>query len=112
MKPASTVINYEAIYADLVRMPETVVGEIINGELHAHPRPSLRHAQVSIAVSANLYRRHKSGSDGSDGWRFLVEPELKLVENVLVPDVAGWRYDTLPQLPETNQTTVRPDWVC
>lgn len=112
MKPASKAADYDAIYADLARLPENFVGEIIDGELHAHPRPSPRHAQVSIAVSANLYQRHQSGSGGSDGWRILVEPELKIVEQILVPDVAGWRTSTLPQLPDSNQITIRPDWVC
>lgn len=56
MKPVSTVIDLDVIYADFLRIPESVVGEIIAGELHAHPRPSPRHAQVSIAVSTNLYR--------------------------------------------------------
>ena len=36
-----------------------------------------------------MYLCHKSGSDGSEGRRFLVESELKFVENVLLPDVEG-----------------------
>ena len=103
MKPACAVVDYDAIYADIVCLPQTVVGEMVRGELHACPRPS-RHTQVLIAVSGKLCRRHKSDSDGSNGRRFL--------ENVLVTGVAPWRHNTLPQPPETNQSAVRPDWVC
>ncbi len=110
MKP-STRPDYNAIYADLERLPETVVGEIIDGELHAHPRPSPRHALAASAIGGLIGHRYHWGSD-SGGWWILDEPELRFEENVVVPDVAGWRRETMPQLPETNQFTITPDWVC
>ena len=30
----------------------------------------------------------------------------------MVPDVAGWRVERLPALPETAYFTLAPDWVC
>ncbi len=110
MKPA-TKPDYEAIYADLERLPENVVGEIIDGELHAHPRPSPRHALAASAIGGLIGNRYHWGRD-SGGWWILDEPELRFGENVVVPDIAGWRRETLPQLPESNQFTIRPDWVC
>ena len=32
--------------------------------------------------------------------------------DVLVPDLAGWRVERLPELPETAFISVTPDWVC
>lgn len=41
------------------------------------------------------------------------EPEVKLGENILVPDPAGWKKEGLPDLPEQeNRISVSPDWVC
>jgi len=31
---------------------------------------------------------------------------------IVVPDLAGWRRETLPRLPEDAFLTVAPDWVC
>lgn len=44
---------------------------------------------------------------------FLEEPELHLFgkEEPLVPDVAGWRRERMPEIPETAAIAVAPDWV-
>ncbi len=42
----------------------------------------------------------------------LVEPELHLGEDVLVPDWAGWRRERMPVFPDTPAFTQVPDWVC
>jgi Uma2 family endonuclease len=103
--------DYNAIYNDLERLPENVVGEIIDGELHAHPRPSPRHALAASAIGGMIGNRYHWGS-ASGGWWILDEPELRFGDNVVVPDIAGWRRQTMPELPESNQFKIRPDWVC
>lgn len=30
----------------------------------------------------------------------------------MAPDLAGWRRERLPELPETAAFTLAPDWVC
>jgi Uma2 family endonuclease len=44
----------------------------------------------------------------------LDEPELHLgaEPDILVPDLAGWRREHLPELPDTPFLTVAPDWAC
>jgi len=42
----------------------------------------------------------------------LDEPELHLGPHVAVPDLAAWRRERLPALPETAWIGVAPDWVC
>jgi Uma2 family endonuclease len=50
--------------------------------------------------------------EGVGGWIILDEPELHLRDDILVPDLAGWRRETMPELPDEPFTTLRPDWLC
>jgi Uma2 family endonuclease len=50
--------------------------------------------------------------NGPDGWVFLDEPELHFGNDVLVPDLAGWRRERLPAVPAAAYMTLAPDWVC
>ncbi|MCV0396845.1 MAG: Uma2 family endonuclease [Rhizobiaceae bacterium] len=101
-----------ATYADIEAAPEHLVAEIIDGELLTHPRPSPRHSGTANAVSAKLTDPFQWGGSGPGGWVFFVEPELKIGQNIVVPDVAGWRRERLAGYPETNFFDVVPDWVC
>ncbi len=40
------------------------------------------------------------------------EPELHLGEDIVVPDLAGWRHETMPEYPDAAYCTIAPDWVC
>lgn len=101
-----------ATYADIVALPEHVVGEILDGELVASPRPSPSHAVVATGVAVALAPPYQYGDGGPGGWWILVEPELNLGADVIVPDVAGWRRERLPALPTTAHIEVVPDWIC
>jgi Uma2 family endonuclease len=103
-----------ATYDDLLKLPENVVGEIIDGELHVSPRPATPHARSSSVVGVDLggpFDR-PPGGDGPGGWWILDEPELHLGADVLVPDLAGWRRERMPKLPNTAAIELPPDWVC
>jgi Uma2 family endonuclease len=53
------------------------------------------------------------GRGGPGGWWILFEPELQLVpKEPVVPDLAGWRVERMPQLPDTACFTLVPDWAC
>jgi Uma2 family endonuclease len=101
-----------AVYEDLFDLPPHMVGEIIHGMLHAQPRPAPRHARSSSILGGRLATRFDDGHDGPGGWCILFEPELHLDANVLVPDLAGWRRERMPVLPETAWFDLAPDWVC
>ncbi len=101
-----------ATYEDLERLPEHLIGEIIDGELVATPRPGSSHSRVAIVVSGELYGSFDRFSRGPGGWWLLYEPELHLHGDVLVPDVAGWRSDRVPKLPDAPAIEIAPDWVC
>jgi len=52
------------------------------------------------------------GRGGPGGWRILDEPELHLASDVVVPDLAGWRRERLPRLPDEAYFSLAPDWIC
>lgn len=101
-----------ATYEDLLKVPDNLVAELIDGELFTTPRPAPRHANVTSSLNADLNYAFHRGINGPGGWWILVEPELKLGEQSLVPDICGWRCERLPMLPDTATISVVPDWVC
>ena len=100
-----------ATYADLEALPANMVGEILYGALHAHPRPNPRHALAANAVGSEVTGPFQFGRGGPGGWIFMVEPELHLGPHIVVPDLAGWRRERLPHLPDTAWIETPPDWV-
>lgn len=106
MKP----LKKGATYEDLWSVPEHFVAEIFDGELYASPRPALPHAHAASVLGARLVQTfHRSGSGG---WIILDEPELHFGNDVLVPDLVGWRRERLPVVPPAAYLTLAPDWVC
>ena len=101
-----------ATYQDVLDAPEHVVAEIIGGTLYTHPRPAPRHATASSVLGGKLGAAFHWGEGGPGGWRILDEPELHLGEEILVPDLAGWRRERMPELPDTAYFTLAPDWAC
>jgi Uma2 family endonuclease len=101
-----------ATYADVEAAPENLVAEIINGELMTHPRPTFRHGAAATALQVSLGSPFQYGRGGPGGWIFAVETEFKLGDDLLVPDVAGWRVEHFPGEPERNYFTDAPDWLC
>jgi Uma2 family endonuclease len=71
------------------------------------------HERWPTADAARQLRRSAGkGRGGPGGWWILDEPELHLGDDVLVPDLAGWRRSRLPAVPETAYFTLAPDWIC
>jgi Uma2 family endonuclease len=101
-----------ATYADLLSLPNHVVGEIVDGELYATPRPGIPHVRAASRLGAILGPPFDEGLGGPGGWVVLDEPELHFAEDVIVPDLAGWRRERLPVVPEAPFLTLPPDWVC
>jgi Uma2 family endonuclease len=101
-----------ATYADLEEVPPHRVGEIIEGELYVSPRPASPHAHAAGWLYGELHGPYNRGQGGPGGWILLPEPELHLGEDVLVPDLAGWCRERMPQMPHVPAFTLAPDWVC
>lgn len=101
-----------ATYEDLLAVPGHLVAEILDGELYTSPRPAPRHAAASSGLGGALHGPFDRGRGGPGGWWILDEPELHLAHDVVVPDLAGWRRDRMPRLPEEAYFSMAPDWVC
>jgi Uma2 family endonuclease len=101
-----------ATYADLERLPPNEIGELVRGVLYASPRPASPHAAAASALGEELGPPFKRGRGGPGGWVILDEPELHLHEDVLVPDLAGWRRERMPEMPHSAAFELAPDWVC
>jgi Uma2 family endonuclease len=103
----------KATYDDVLAAPAHVVAQIVHGALHLQPRPRLRHARSASALGDALGPPFNWGDDGGPGgWLILDEPELHLGEHILVPDLAGFRRERMPELPDEPYLTLAPDWAC
>jgi Uma2 family endonuclease len=103
-----------ATYDDLLKVPDILVAEILDGELFTSPRPASPHAQASSVLRGALdpFARRIGGPGGPGGWWILFEPELHFGADVLVPDLAGWRRERMPVLHNVAYFELAPDWVC
>ena len=104
-----------ATYEDLCKVPDHLVAEIIDGELFTSPRPALPHTLASSMIGFALigtFGGLPEGSTAPGGWWILDEPELHFGEDVLVPDLAGWRRERLPAIPDAAALALPPDWAC
>jgi Uma2 family endonuclease len=103
------------LYEQLEALPEGLTGEILNGQLHTQPRPTLEHGYTETSLAGELVNPFQRGRGGPGGWLIVMEPELHFIRDteVDVPDLAGWRRERLPTLPKAqHRALVVPDWVC
>ncbi len=101
-----------ATYQDVLDAPPHKVAEVIEGVLHTMPRPAVRHARAGSGLGVHIGGPFDYDRNGPGGWWILCEPELHLGEDIVVPDLAGWRRSRLPKLPDSAYFEMVPDWVC
>ncbi|MBN2193107.1 MAG: Uma2 family endonuclease [Polyangiaceae bacterium] len=102
-----------ADYADVLAAPPHLVAEVIDGELRLHPRPAKPHSMAATALGEELGPPFKRGRGGPGGWILVDEPELHLGEDIVVPDLAGWRRERMPVVvADEPYFELTPDWIC
>lgn len=102
-----------ATYDDLLQVPDHLVAEIVDGELHTAPRPSGSHERSGGGIYMHLRYSFDDGGAGARAWWIAFEAELHLSGEILVPDVSGWRRDLHPRHPvRRTVANVAPDFVC
>ena len=113
LEPVTTA-RRRATYQDLIEVPAHLVAEIIDGELVTSPRPASPHALAAMRIGVDLGGPFDRPAGGGvpGGWCLLFEPELHLGEDVIVPDLAAWRRERMPAIPNVAAFTQPPDWVC
>jgi len=102
----------KATYEDLCDLPENLVGEILDGELIATPRPSREHGHAASILGVEIIPPYHMGKGGPGGWIFIGEPEIALGADIVVPDLVGWRKERFPEKEDHNWISVVPDWIC
>jgi Uma2 family endonuclease len=101
-----------ATYDDVLNAPPHVVAEIVDGELRLSPRPAAPHSMAATALVSELGPPFSRGRGGPGGWLLLIEPEVHLGPDILVPDYGGWRRERMPFVTDVPYFTLPPDWVC
>src|SRR3954464_12961281 len=107
-------ITHRATYADLEKVPENMIAELIDGDLYTSPRPAGPHARFASALAMDIGPPHDRGRSGPGGWWIVFEPEVHFIlnEQVLVPDLGGGGREPMPPIPKDQRFIVTPDWVC
>ena len=105
-------IRRRASYDDVLAAPPHMVAEVVDGSLHLQPRPARPHAAACTALTEELGPPFKRGRGGPGGRIILFEPELHLGDDIVVPDLAGWRRERMPVMTaELPYFELAPDWV-
>ncbi|OFZ80449.1 MAG: hypothetical protein A2583_14155 [Bdellovibrionales bacterium RIFOXYD1_FULL_53_11] len=108
-EPAKKIPTYE----DILVLPEGVRAEIINGQLEASAaKPNFGHRHVTWAMTAEIGSHFRQGS-GDSGWIIEIEPDVQFGQDIISPDLAGWRKvrRSAPN-PLESLVTIIPDWTC
>ena len=110
-KPAATPLDL--LYQQLEQLPDNLTGEVINGQLHTSPRPAGPHGLVTSILGMDIGTAYHRGRNGPGGWWIIDEPECHLpMHDICVPDIAGRRRETMPEIPQDQRFTTAPDWIC
>ncbi len=110
--PATNPASSPATYQDVLGAPPNMVAQVVDGVLYTFPRPSAAHALAGSRLCGIVQPPFDFGRGGPGGWWVLFEPELHFSEDIVVPDMAGWRRSRMPQVPDVAYFTLAPDWVC
>ena len=113
MTEQAPMVRRPATYRDVLDAPPHMIAQLIRGALHLQPRPARRHIRASSRLGNKLGPPFDEGVGGPGGWEILDEPELHLGDDVLVPDLAGWRRERIQHYPvDAAFFDLAPDWVC
>lgn len=113
MGPATsrTIVSVEEFLARSERYSRH---ELIRGTVVEKAAPSADHSRAQNTLGRHLGDPFdgKPGGRRPGGWWFFTELDLRLGNDVLRPDVCGYRRDRHAEAPTGSIVTVVPDWVC
>ena len=107
---AKRVPTFEELYREIERLPQGITGQIlIPGVLTTMSRPGAAHDHT-LAHGAFALHDVDQRFDGH-GWWIRQEFEVRFPgDRLAVPDLAGWRADRHPELPDDNPLRIVPTW--
>ncbi|MGK4004362.1 Uma2 family endonuclease [Sorangium sp. So ce1036] len=109
--------NAPDVEAAFQAVPDEMVAEILDGELFTFPRPARPHTRTASRLGRRLGPFDDDPGEPG-GWVILDEPELHLGPgpDKVVPDLAGWRRERMPDALGPDDAPahydIAPDWVC
>jgi Uma2 family endonuclease len=100
--------------AELLALPEERRLEVIAGRMEEKAAPSGEHSHLQVQLGGLIGRRFgRHGSDRPGGWWIYSEADLELgPEDLVRPDLAGWRREKVPEAPRGRPIRDIPDWIC
>jgi Uma2 family endonuclease len=104
-----------ATFQDLLKLPDDVRAEILDGHIVVSPPPFPEHARTQRAIGRAVGGPFDDddGRGGPGGWWIMTEVDVQLAAHCVVrPDLAGWRRQRLPHPWGQRPLSVVPDWVC
>jgi Uma2 family endonuclease len=109
MEPA----RRRATYHDLLSLPDDIRAELLGGQIVTMPAPRPRHSKPQGALRRFIGGPFDDddGHGGPGGWWIFVEVDVQLGQDIVRPDLAGWRRERLPE-PDLRPIPVVPDWIC
>lgn len=113
--PVSSLARSQAVtIAEALRRPEHERLELIRGTLVPKAAPTAEHgrAQSRIVTDIGSQFDRRPGGRFPAGWWILTETDVQLGDELMRPDIAGWRRDNVPVVPSGRPVKTRPDWVC
>jgi hypothetical protein len=110
--PSRPLRKHDVVFSGSGAFLSNSVAEILGGELVTSSRPRMVQALVASALLGSLGGPFMRGRGGPGGWVLLPAPELHLGGEAIIPDLAGWRRERMPEVPDATVVTVPPDWVC
>ena len=102
-------------WEDILAVAEGIKAEVIDGVLDAQPSPLPRHSRAQRVLSRSIGGPFDDdhGKGGPGGWWIFPEVDVRFEpHNIVVPDLAGWKRERLPDPWDVRPIDVRPDWVC
>lgn len=102
-----------ATYEDLRALPPGERAEILDGEVLLLPAPRPRHSKPRGALRRFIGGPYDDdhGHGGPGGWWIFVEVDVRLGDEIVRPDLSGWRRERLPN-PDVRPISIVPDWIC
>lgn len=101
-----------ATYDDLKSLWPQLIEERLAVEFYSQPRRSNLHSLATSVLGIKLGPPFQWGEAGPGGWFMIDAPAICLAQDIVVPDVAGWKKSRLAQIPDENFYDLAPDWVC
>lgn len=112
---AERIPSFAELYRAIEALPAGLTGEILEpGVIRTLGRPGGPHRVSARAIWRSL--RDDDRWEGGQGWWLEQEAEVRFGERLAVPDLLGWRVESVDPVPPAfifeNPIVELPNWCC